>query len=334
MSTFVFPEFPCNPSEQEIKDYVNCLLHTTYEMAYDMANRSIVQSDIAVGDARAALTKINRNETLYKMTAEEPEIPEIDSTRIAYHAERENLIPLINDLWKKFLLENGAIFNPARDAAGNWLVSVINNGYQGIPDFVDKQIFSAARSRVYAAASTAKRNLVDTVSARGWQVPPGALIGALNDAELSAVSALASVSIEIAGKRYDMQVETARFAVSEALKVYTNLLSAGASFIGAMISAFDQALRQSENDPNVKANIWNAAANRFRSRIEFDQTAIRADDQLQQRVLEEGRIAVDGGLRRTGNIIEAEKFASEMIKGISQAFASQGSVIFTSATSS
>jgi hypothetical protein len=303
-------------------------------MAYDLANKAIVQSDIAAESADNSIVKISRNESPYKMTAVEPKIPEIDSTRTIYHAERANIIPLINILWKKFLVDNGAIFNPARDAAGNWLVQVINNGYQGIPDFVDKQIFSLARSRIYTAASTTKRNLTDAAAARGWQVPPGSLFAASNDAELSALSALSNLSVEIAGKRYEMQVETAKFAVSEALKVYTNLLAAGANFIGSMINAWEQALKQSEIDPNVKANIWNAAANRFGERIRFDQVAIQSGDQFQQRIFDDGKLATDNDLRAKTISVEAKKFAADILKGISQGFASQGSVILTSATSS
>lgn len=320
----------CDAGALEPAAYIDCVLNKMLNFAYSISNSSIDLAKSAVSEVEGADWSISRNEDPFSMTAQEPDIPEIDNAVSVYEEQRDYLIPLFEDLYNKFITSgNNIVFNPARDAAGEWLERVILNGDASIPAALENQIWGNERDRQLISAASARNTTLNNVAAKGWILPPGSLLAVTGNIDSAALRSIGDASVAVATKRFDTQIESTRFAVEQALKVYGDVLSAGTGYLNALIDALKASLDVAEVDPNVHANLVNAYSNLYGKRIQKDTVMSDSLSQFYDRLWKDGELRNDTELRKLGLNVDARKFAGDVGARLGMAGLSQFSGILS-----
>lgn len=313
--------------------YINCILDSMYSYATNAGTHAEYQANEAVAAADGADWNVSRVESPYKMTAVEPDIPEVDNAVSTYESQRDFMVPFLTDIHDQFLNKNALVYVPGRDAAVDWLHDVIINGSTGIPPALEKQIWSRDRDRILAETVSTQKVISESAAAKGWSLPPGFAMAEMRSAQSAATRALGVSSTSVAAKQADIQIESVRFAVTEALKVYQEVFGAAIDYLRAMTSGLDQALKLAEVDPNVKANMINATSNLFRARIQKDTVHSGSLSQFNERVFRDGQLYSNNESAKLNMSVEARKAASDVLKGIGMAGLAQFSGIVSQAMS-
>ena len=141
------------------------------------------------------------------------------------------------DAWlaKYFPSINGQFQNVPED----YLVGVIS----GVKPFgVDATVFDLvwhrARDRAYRTATSEQRTLAAAFSARGFGLPPGAMVDAIAQSEQRATAAALEVNREQAIKDADIKVDILKHAVGVATQLKTGILNTSAEFFRNYYSAY------------------------------------------------------------------------------------------------
>jgi len=304
------------------------------EFAAKLTEDAVNTANYAIAKVEGADWSIARHENKYAMEAVEPDIPEVDNVKTIYDGEIADLLPLIQSLYDEFFnSDDNTIFNPARDAAGVWLYEVIEEGKLGIPEELEARIWARERSRLLAQAATTKKTVSEQFAAKGWRVAGGVVTAGMNAAEMSAHRPIGESSTRVATFQAEETLRSVRFAVEQALKVYQAMLGAASDWIGAMLQAMDHALKLSEVDPNVKANLMNATSNLFRARINKDAVQSGSFSQFYNRVVNDVELNSKNEMGKLGLSVDAIESASNVMKGLGMATQSQFSGIVSSAVS-
>jgi len=320
----------CSASDSP-EEYINCLLDAMYQFANNAATSAINTANSAVAAADGANWKVSRSENPYVMTAEEPEIEEVDNAVSVYEAQRDSMLPFLADIHDKFLNKNALVYVPGRDAAADWLHDVIINGSTGIPPALEKQIWSRDRDRILAETTSTQKTISEAAAGKGWPLPPGFALAEMRSAQSAATRALGVASTSVAAKQADIQIESIRFAVTEALKVYQEVFGAAIDYLQAMTNGLNQALELAKVDPTVKAQMINATSNLFRARIQKDTVHSGSLSQFEERLFRDGDLYSRNETSKLNMSVEARKSASEVLKGIGMAGLSQFSGIVSQA---
>jgi len=324
----------CDAESLSPEEFINCLINKMQEFADSLSRSAINTSNYGISKVEGADWSIARKENQYVMEAEEPDIPEVDNVKVIYDGEIADLLPLIQSLYDEFFdSDDNTIFNPARDAAGGWLYDVIENGKLGIPEELEARIWARERYRLLAQVATTKKTVSEQFAAKGWRVAGGVVTAGMNAAEISAHRPIGESSTRVATFQAEETLKSVRFAVEQALKVYQAMLGAATDWIAAIIRAMDHALKLSEVDPNVKANLINATSNLFRARINKDAVQSGSFSQFYNRVVNDVELHSKNEIGKLGLSVEAINSASNVMKGLGMATQSQFSGIVSSAVS-
>lgn len=153
-----------------------------------------------------------------------------------------------HDLWKDLEdwvrdLMNGYMdeYFPKLDACiqvqeDNWLCSVVGAGYMGIPDAVETQIWDRSRSREVIDAQRLTDEAVASWAARGFSMPPGALMAQAYAAQAEAYDKNATHSREVAIKHVEITVDMTKVAIQEMTKLRLGVADALGNYIRAWMT--------------------------------------------------------------------------------------------------
>lgn len=142
------------------------------------------------------------------------------------------------DAWleKYFPSINAGLKNVPED----YLVNVISGT---VPFGTDKTVFDLvwqqARDRAYRTARSERASLEATFSARGFTLPPGALIDALGQSEARATGAVLDVVREQAIKDADIKLQILTQAINIASTLKMGILNASAEYFKAFYSVYN-----------------------------------------------------------------------------------------------
>lgn len=121
----------------------------------------------------------------------------------------------------------------------DWLVGVIGGTRPfGIESTLFDMIWHQARDRAARTTRSEQRTLAATFSARGFSIPPGALVDAITQSEQRATDAALDVNREQAMKDAEIKADILKHAVTLAAQLRTNILSASAEFFKAYHSVY------------------------------------------------------------------------------------------------
>ena len=326
----------CDANTLEPAEFFNCIVNRQQQFSGSMSDRALEVSTSAICSAQGLDLSTTRDENPYEVTAEEPEIPDDISNVVSTYENLQNtMLPLFgktyDDWWNQARV---VLYNPAYQAAAAWMVDVIRNGITGIPDALERQIVNRATARARAEAAVARSNAEDRASSLNWDMPQPFAVAQGEAQALSAYRVIGDASVAIADRQLTIQIDSIKFAVEEANKIYLGMERAAIDYLSAWTSLLSHISDLSQMDPNVQANYINAVANLYGKRIQKDQVQWVALNDFQQRLYADNQLRTGNSLSQTGLVVDANKAAAEVSKMLGAAALSQLSTMVTSVATS
>lgn len=158
----------------------------------------------------------------------------LNEFRNLFVSERDQLLGLVrhafDDFAAKFLPESGEV-----QTAMQWLVDAIKANGTGIPIHIENQIWERDRARVGKETGRQVATAINSWAAKGYSIPPGAMVGQVAAIRRDAHDQLSTSSREIAIKVTEIHVENARFAVEQMLSLRNQALAQATDYMKAMM---------------------------------------------------------------------------------------------------
>lgn len=158
----------------------------------------------------------------------------LNEFRNLFVSERDQLLALVrnafDDFATRFLPEAGEM-----QTAMQWLVDAIRSNGTGIPIHIEEQIWERDRARVGKETERQVATAINTWAAKGYSIPPGAMVGQVAAIRRDAHDQLSTSSREIAIKVTEIHVENARFAVEQMLSLRNQAMAQAVDYMKSMM---------------------------------------------------------------------------------------------------
>lgn len=304
--------------------------------AIDTANTQTASASAA---ARAASTSsmgyavMSPPPITYTLSAIEPAVPDVENSTLTYEAQRDQLIGLMTGQLANFYTQYYPLAADAFDEATNWLVNTITSGGTGINPAIEAQIWQRDRDRVTSEGLRAEAQTLSEFTGRGFSLPPGAAAARLQAIKAEQLGSLQAQSRDVAIKQAEIEVESLRFAVEQAIKSRMQAMSAATDYIRALMSAPDAAAQVAALNSDAKARMMGATSDLYRARLSRDEIAMKiplanSDINVKSQV-----VNVDGFYRGVDARVAAAGHAAEVYGKAAQAALSSLSAIGSSTAS-
>lgn len=209
--------------------------------------------------------------------ADEPDIPEVESGLFTFEAQRDHIIGLLTDKLAEYFATYYPLETDAFDEATNWLINTITNGGTGINQAIEDEIWQRGRDRLLNEAGSVQSQITSAAAARGIPLPDGATDMRLRQVRLKVLEETGQQSTTISTKQAEIEIETIKFAIGEAMKARFEAMRAAADFIRALVGGMNAAIQVAELNPNAKATMMNAVSNLYRARLSRDEIIINSE---------------------------------------------------------
>lgn len=154
-------------------------------------------------------------------------------------------------------------------AAENWLETTIVNGATGIPASVENQIWDRSRARELLDGARRKDAAVSDLAARGFTLPQGSLVGMNQEIDQDISDKIITHSRDVAIKQVEIQIETIKFAVAQALDYRMKSIAAAIEYWRAYLLPEDIAAKKASVTADLKFKFYNTAVEMYRSDIQL-----------------------------------------------------------------
>lgn len=335
-STSVTINPTCDADSLTPEAFVNCILNNQQLNKVASSNDAKNMASAAICSAKGADLGVDRSEDPYAMTAIEPEIPDdLDGSLATYKNLQNIMLPLFADTYDDYWNNPRVVlYNPAYQAYASWIANTIVNGESGIPVDLERKLVERAKDRIRADAAMARNSAQNRGSALGWSLPQPFAVAQGEAAEIAAYGALGDASVQLADRQLTIQIESIRFAVEEANKLYLGMERNAIDYIAAWTALLDNIKDLVEIDPNVKANYMNAVSNLYGQRIKKDQIQWMSLNDYYQRIQGDNQLKSSNALSQTDLIVKANTAAAEVMKMLAAAELSQLSTMVTKVATS
>ena len=203
--------------------------------------------------------------------AVEPAVPEVDDALILFDSQRDAMIALLSDKLADYFATYYPLENDAFDEAIAWLKDVIQNGGTGIPAAVEDAIWQRGRDRGITDARTAEAQILSSGAARGIPMIDGAVTGATRSVQLKRLEETGKLNTNISVKQAEIEIETIRFAVEQAINSRKMAMEAAGDYIRALTGAMGLIPGILDLKSSAKASLINATASLYRARLTRDE---------------------------------------------------------------
>lgn len=168
---------------------------------------------------------------------------------------------------------NGGFKNVPED----YLVDVISGVKPfGIPGTVFEMVWQQARDRAGRTVRSERATLSATFSARGFSLPPGALIDQLAQSERRATDLVLDVSRDQALKDADIKVQILQQAVQLATQLKLGILNTSADLFRAYTSLYQLDSQSAQIKASAYQSFYNALSSYYNVEVSMEQLKLRA----------------------------------------------------------
>ena len=179
---------------------------------------------------------------------------------------------LFGDFMQTYFPDDSAAWRSAQD----WIVKSIEQGGTGIRPSVERQIWERDRARVQEENRRSIDEATLAFSARGFPMPPGAMVGAIRATQKQSHDKIAQFSRDVAIKQADMEIENVRFAVENAITMRRSALDAARDYISAIASSVGQAGQVLPSVTDSQSRLISAVSSFYGARISAEELRLRA----------------------------------------------------------
>ncbi len=159
----------------------------------------------------------------------------------------------------------------------DYLVDVISGVKPfGIQGTVFEMVWQQARDRAGRTVRSERATLSATFSARGFSLPPGALIDQLAQSERRATDLVLDVSRDQALKDADIKVQILQQAVQLATQLKLGILNTSADLFRAYTSLYQLDSQSAQIKASAYQSFYNALSSYYNVEVSMEQLKLRA----------------------------------------------------------
>lgn len=162
------------------------------------------------------------------------------------------------------------------EKAEAWICDTLTNGGTGINPIVERQIWDRERSRTLRELERNEAEAMSTWAGRGFPMPPGMLTNQILVLRREANDKIAQASRDAAIKNVEIEIENVRFAVENAIKLYSSAMQAAAEYIRALAVGPTSAMQVIPSVTDSQAKLIGASTDLFRARIAVEELKLKA----------------------------------------------------------
>lgn len=140
----------------------------------------------------------------------------------------------------------------------NWICNTIINGATGIPAAIENAIWQRAREAILKEGRAQRDEAYTDFASRGFSMPAGQLNYRLLQIDQKNIDKSAEIARETAIKAIEVQIETIKFAVQQAIAVRLGAAQAAASYVKGYIQTYDSATERAKAMASLRFQFWNA----------------------------------------------------------------------------
>lgn len=259
-------------------------------------------------------------------------------------AERDALLDMVQGKFRQFIADFMPAAQPLSDAMA-WLGNALHARNTGVPVHVEAQIHERNRARIHKETSRQIATAKASWAGKGFTLPPGALVGMVQDLRRDQLEQLSTSSRELVIYITEKHIENARFAVEQLMSQRVQAINAALEYMKALILSPQQAgdwlTAMIDNRTKVaqaKADIYRTSAGvatdvfkvqtdsdvgKFKTLADVSLEDARQSNSAQterfRAVLSQEQFAFESALEqfkaRTGSDLEAYKVATSAMLG-------------------
>jgi hypothetical protein len=141
----------------------------------------------------------------------------------------------------------------------DWICDVLQGNYDGIPAYVEEAIWNRGRDRELRDSSRMLDEATTAFAARGFSYPPGALNAVVLEVGHAEREKISSISREVAIKNIDVQIETIKFAVSQATALRLGVQQALNGYLDTYLKPPALGIEHAGQLASAQARLWDAS---------------------------------------------------------------------------
>lgn len=215
------------------------------------------------------------------------------------------------------------VLDPAIQETENaWLLSIINNGYLGIPVAVEQAMWDRANAKEVREAMRMEDEAVTQMSARGFSLPPGILANRLMTVQQDAANKASTVARDQAIEQTKISIEMTKFAIEETTKLRLGIAQAIAEWMRAWMSLPTAAMGMAKDKGQLDVELWNSSSEYIRAMVSNSTMYLDADIANQKSTIETTRTMVDNYLGAQKLRVDAAIAAAKEMGDVASAYAS------------
>lgn len=189
-----------------------------------------------------------------------------------------------------------------RTSPEEWLCGIITGQK---PFGLSKEVFEAvwheSRDREYRTRNTAVRQVNAEFSSRGFDLPVGAQIAAITQAELAAANAIGEVNRAQTVKDAEIKLDLLKFAEEQAIRLKLGILQAMAAFYAQWIDLPNKDYEAGRLKTQAYAAFQSSLASYYNVQLGFEELRLQAASLRMNGKLDESRLRVQAGSGDTRN---------------------------------
>jgi hypothetical protein len=176
---------------------------------------------------------------------------------------------------KYFPAINGSFKNVPED----WLAAIIGGQKPlGHSQTYFDLVWHSARDRAQRTKRSELRSVEASFSARGFTLPPGAMVGVQVQIEASASDAVLEVNVQAALKDADIKLDLLKFAVSEAAQLKRGIMSALADFYRMWLTLPDKDIERARMKAQAQSALYGALSTYYEVEMSFEKLKLQAQE--------------------------------------------------------
>jgi hypothetical protein len=201
--------------------------------------------------------------------------PDVEIPRVAegaelakFHLLSDAIIDKLVDVFRNYLTEFLPNECPYLERAQRWICRTLSGqNPTGLEAFIEQQIWDRERDRILAENERAKATAYSDFASRGYPMPPGALNEAILVLERENMRQIGESSRTIAIEMAKIELENMRFAVEQAIALYTGATSAAGEYIKALALGPQIGMEVIPSVTDSQSKLIEAANSYYQSRI-------------------------------------------------------------------
>ena len=185
----------------------------------------------------------------------------------AYRDAAPSTIAMIDGYVDAQLTQWNPRFHEQMGRIENQLAKYLEGG-TGFAPAVENAIYERARGKNDADARRVRDTAYQEAAGRGFTLPPGALMAAVQTARQSGSDNNARAATEITVLQAEMEQKNLQFAVSTSVNLRQSMVSATLSYMGNLVSINGQALDYAKSILGAVIEVYNTAVRAFSLKLD------------------------------------------------------------------